>query len=278
MLRIALASPPVAGAVTPALSWVERYLGEAASQGADIVCFPETYIPGLRGWDFEVEAHDQAALEKARDQVCALAKQHALFVILAMEWGSPEGLLNVAFVISDKGEILGCQSKCQLAPEEDPYYVAGSARELFEVKGVPFGIVICHEGWRYPETVRWAAREGARIVFHPTLTGSDKRGKTIDRFGAADSPYYEKAMVCRGLENAVFFASANYGFVYQEAATAVIDPVGRCLSHAPYGEPSLLLVDIDPDEATRIYAKRFRPETYRGAAPRLSAPEAVPAK
>lgn len=30
-----------------------------------------------------------------------------------------------------------------------------------------FGVVICHEGWRYPETVRWAARHGAHAVFHP---------------------------------------------------------------------------------------------------------------
>ncbi len=27
--------------------------------------------------------------------------------------------------------------------------------------------MICHEGWRYPETVRWAARHGAHAVFHP---------------------------------------------------------------------------------------------------------------
>ena len=27
-----------------------------------------------------------------------------------------------------------------------------------------FGVAICHEGWRYPETVRWAARRGAHVV------------------------------------------------------------------------------------------------------------------
>jgi hypothetical protein len=30
-----------------------------------------------------------------------------------------------------------------------------------------FGVTICYEGFRYPETVRWAARRGAHIVFHP---------------------------------------------------------------------------------------------------------------
>ena len=36
---------------------------------------------------------------------------------------------------------------------------------LFETGAMKFGIAICHEGWRYPETVRWAARHGAQIVF-----------------------------------------------------------------------------------------------------------------
>jgi predicted amidohydrolase len=38
---------------------------------------------------------------------------------------------------------------------------------MFQAGPLTFGIVICHEGWRYPETVRWAARRGAHVVFHP---------------------------------------------------------------------------------------------------------------
>ena len=47
------------------------------------------------------------------------------------------------------------------------FYVPGSDRRVFHTDSVTFGVVICHEGWRYPETVRWAARHGAQIVFHP---------------------------------------------------------------------------------------------------------------
>lgn len=262
MLRIALASPPFAGSIERALTWVERFIDEAAAGDADVVCFPEAYIPGLRGQDFEVQDHDPAGLREARERVCRLAAAHALSVIMPMDWDSPEGILNVAFVISEAGEVLGCQTKNQLAPEEDGVYVPGRSRALFEVKGVPFGIAICHEGWRYPETVRWAAVRGARIVFHPNLAGSDGEGREIEAFGAADSPYYEKAMICRSLENAVFFASVNYALRHQEAATAVISPDGRCLSRLPYGEPGVLIADIDPESATGLYASRFAPETY----------------
>ena len=120
MLRIALASPPVSGSVDTAMPWVERFIAEAADGEADIVCFPECYIPGLRGQDFAVEAHDPARLAAARDSLR-----------------------------------------------------------------------------------------------------------------------------------------------YQEAATALISPEGMCLDHLAYGRPGLLIADIDPGAASRIYARRLAPETYR---------------
>ena len=60
-------------------------------------------------------------------------------------------------IISAEGEVLGCQTKNRLVPEEDVHYVAGRKRQMSVVKGVPFAISICHEEWRYPETVRWGA-------------------------------------------------------------------------------------------------------------------------
>ena len=262
MFRIALASPPVAGSIEHALSWVERYIAEAAHKNADVVCFPEAYIPGLRGQSFDVEDHDPVRLLEARNRVCRLAEEHSLYVIIPMEWDSTEGILNVAFVISDKGEVLGCQTKNQLAPTEDSIYVPGRSREMFERKGVRFGIAICHEGWRYPEAVRWAAVRGAQIVFHPNLAGSETEGKKVEAWGAADAPYYEKAMVCRSLENSVFFASINYALRYQEAATAIISPEGNCISHLPYGSPGVLIADIDPKAADGLYASRLAADSY----------------
>ena len=262
MLKIALASPPVAGSIDKALSWVERFVAQAAAQQADIVCFPEAYIPGLRGQDFPVEAHDPAGLEAARNRICRLARDHGIAVIPPMDWDSPEGILNVAFVISATGELLGCQPKTQIAPEEDGFYVPGAKRALFEVKGAVFGIAICHEGWRYPETVRWATVRGAKLVFHPHMAGGVTRGQAVKAWDAPDSPYYEKAMVCRAVENEIYFASVGYALPYQEAATAVIAPDGTCLSHLPYGEPGLLVADLDLAAASGLYAERFAPERF----------------
>lgn len=261
-LRIALASPRVATTREDGLATVERFLAEAAAQGTALVCFPETYLPGYRGLDVATPPPDQQAQEHALQRVRDLARRHGIAVIMPMEWANLAGLLNLAFVVDADGTLQGYQTKNQLAPEEEAAYVPGESRRLFVVDGVPFGIVICHEGWRYPETVRWAARRGARVVFHPHLSGSD-HGGTVPRFwGEPAAPYFENAMIARAVENAVYFASVNYALRYPQTATSLIAPDGTCLGHAPYGEEALLVLDIVPGAATGVYARRYAPERY----------------
>ena len=261
-LRIGLAAARNAETVAERLNIVDRFLEDAALRDVAIVCFPETYIPGLRGQDFAVPPLDQARQQAALDRIAATAGRVGVATVIGMEWESPRGPLNVAFVIGRDGTVLGHQGKNQIAPEEDPFYVTDDQRRLFEIDGVPFGITICHEGWRYPESVRWAATQGARVVFHPQLTGSDVTGPTLDRWGAAESPYYEKAMMLRALENSIYFASVNCAMRFQESATSLIGPDGDCLVHVPYGEEQLLVYDIDPSLATGLYAHRFNAASY----------------
>ena len=260
--RVALATAPFAGSVEPGMKWVETYVQQAAESRAEIVCFAETYIPGLRGLDEPVARHSAAALEAALAQARDLARRSHTALILPMEWASPAGLVNVAMVISAEGVLLGYQTKNQLDPSEDANYVPGDTRHLFEVSGVTFGIAICHEGFRYPESVRWAAARGASIVFHPHCTGSNQTGRLLSSFRAEGNPYYESAMMCRAMENGVFFASVNNAFAFQESATCVIAPSGDCMAYQPYGAPGLLVVDIDPEQAHRTYARRYNPQSY----------------
>ena len=261
-LRIGLAAVPNAPSVEERLRTADRVLADAAAKDVAIVCFPETYIPGLRGMDFPVPPIDQARQEAALEEIRASAERHGVAAVVGMEWETPKGLHNVAFVISRDGVVEGYQPKNQIPAEEEPHYVAEGSRRLFAVDGVPFGITICHEGWRYPESVRWPAARGAKVVFHPQLTGSDNSGPTLTRWGDPDAPYYEKAMLMRSIENTVYFASVNYAFRYQESATSVIGPEGDLLAHVPYGEAQLLVYDLDVNKATGVLARRYNPGTY----------------
>jgi predicted amidohydrolase len=260
---VALASPRVAATLEDGLATIDRLVGEASSRGAAIVCFPEAYLPGLRGQDFEVFPWERADQERAVRAVSQSARRHRIAVILGMEQLTDAGRQIAALVFDGEGERLGCQTKNQLDPTEEKFYVPGDTRRIFETGGLRFGIAICHEGWRYPETVRWAAARGAKIVFHPQHTGSERGGVRLTEWGAAGNPYYEKAMLMRGVENTVYFGSVNYALRFQESATSLIDPSGRCQAHLPYGEERVLVQEIDPSRATGLLAARFAPERYR---------------
>ena len=262
-MLIALASPRVASSLEEGLDKVKRAMSEAAGRGAEVVCFPEAYLPGLRGLDFEVPPFDRAQEESVLRAVAEWARAYKVATILGTEWHTSAGRHIAAVVIGASGDVQGVQTKNQLDPTEDPLYAPGHTRQLFEVNGLKFGVAICHEGFRYPETVRWAAVRGAKIVFHPHCTGSDKAGPQLTQWGAADAPYYEKAMMMRSRENTIYFASVNYAFRYQESATSLIAPSGECQAHLPYGEEGVLVQDIDLGAATGLLASRYAPERYR---------------
>jgi len=110
--------------------------------------------------------------------------------------------------------------------------------------------------------VRWAAVRGAKIVFHPHQTGSDREGIRLTHWGSPDAPYYEKAMMMRSIENTIYFASVNYALRFQESATSLISPSGRCQAYLPYGQEGVLVQEVKLDEATGLLAHRYAPERY----------------
>jgi predicted amidohydrolase len=261
-MMIALASPRVAESLDAGLERTRALVAEAAAQGAEIVCFPEAYLPGLRGQDFDVLPFNRDTQERVLCSVARWAREHSIAVIFGMERITAAGRQIVAPVFDARGDLLGVQTKNQLDPSEDRFYVPGSTRQLFEVNGVKFGVAICHEGWRYPETVRWAAVRGAKIVFHPQHTGNEQAGVRLTEWGGAGNPYYEQAMAMRSRENTIYFASVNYALRYPQSATSLIDPTGRCQAYLPYGEESLLVAEIDVEEATGLLARRYAPARY----------------
>ena len=260
---IALASPRVATSLEDGLDRIKRLQSEASAQGAEIVCFPEAYLPGLRGQDFEVPPFDHTQQERSLKMVAQWARTYAVATILGMEKLTESGRQIAAFVIDARGQVQGYQTKNQLDPTEDQFYVPGNTRRLFEINGTKFGVVICHEGFRYPETVRWAAVRGARIVFHPHCTGSDREGVRLTEWGAAGGPYYEKAMMMRSRENTIYFASVNYARRFQESATCLIAPSGECQAYLPYGQEGVLVQAVNVEEATGLLATRYAPERYQ---------------
>ena len=129
---------------------------------------------------------------------------------------------------------------------------------MFESGALRFGISICHEGWRYPETVRWSAQHGAHIVFHPHYHWAEPGGFRPQSFIDPANTFHEKAMLCRAAENTIYFASVNYASEGSPTTSAVIRPDGSVLAWHPYGNEGLLVADIDISAATGLLASRCR--------------------
>ena len=261
-MKIAVASPPLSNSIESSVAWLGRLTAEAAGRGARIICFPETFIPGYPLEEYYPEKGSPAKMEAALEKARSIAGQNKIAIILPMDLYRDDTVYNAAAVVNADGKLLGYQTKNQLDPSEDMVWSPGTERQLFEVEGLKFGITICHEGFRYPESVRWAARKGAQIVFHPHCTGSNISGTLPTEWGHKDNLYYEKAIMLRAMENTVYFASSNYATRFPESASCLISPLGECVAHGIYGEPGVFVADIDLEKATGLLAKRFKAENY----------------
>lgn len=258
-VRIALANIRFPATREESVTLAEQAIAEAARGGAEIICFPECFVPGYRARDKQVLPPDPAFLERAWSMIASAAAKANVTVILGTERMIGDALVATALVINRDGTTAGFQDKVQIDPSEENIYSHGSGREVFESGKLKFGVAICHEGWRYPETVRYAARRGAHIVFHPHFHEAEPGSYRPSTFADPANTFHEKAVLCRAAENTCYFATVNYAGAGSPTTSAVVQPDGTLLCYQPYGEEGLLFADIDLSAATGLLAARYTP-------------------
>jgi predicted amidohydrolase len=258
MIRVALANIRFPASPEESVALAEDAIARAGRERADIVCFPECFVPGYRVGK-NVPPPDAAFLERAWSVVAAAAARANVAVVLGTERVAGDALFASALVVGRDGTIAGFQDKVQLDPSEEGTYSPGCGRRVFHAGSLKFGISICHEGWRYPETVRWAVRQGAHLVFHPHFHEAEPGGYVPSVFADPGNTFHEKAVLCRAAENTCYFATVNVASAGSPTTSAVVRPDGTLLCHQPYGREGLLVADIDLDVATGLLAARYRP-------------------
>jgi predicted amidohydrolase len=258
MFRIALANLRFPATPEESVTLAERAIAQAATEGAGIICFPECFIPGYRAMGKHVPPPDPAFLARAWSTVGAAAQKAGIAVILGTERVVNDSLIITALVINRDGTVAGFQDKVQIDPSEESTYTPGSGRRIFEAGRLTFGVAICHEGWRYPETVRFAARRGAQVVFHPHFHEAEPGSYAPSTFADPANSFHEKAVLCRAAENTCYVATVNYASAGSPTTSAVVRPDGTLLSYQPYGKEGLLIADIDLAAATGLLAARAK--------------------
>jgi len=263
-VRIALANVRVPATPEESVQLATAAIAEAGQKGALVVCFPECFIPGYRWPNQTAPPPDREFLEQAWSAVGAAAKAASITVILGTERLSDRGLQITACVFGPDGAIVGWQDKGQIDPSEDTIYPAlATERQVFTAGPLTFGIVICHEGWRYPETVRWAVRRGAQVVFHPHAHVAEPGSYRPVTFADPANTFHEKAMLCRAAENTCYFASVNCASEGSGTTSAVVRPDGTLQCFQPYGQEGLLIANLDLSTASGLLATRCRTSPFQ---------------
>ncbi len=258
LFRIALANLRYPATPEESIALAVQAIDQATIGKAQIVCFPECYVPGYRGIGKAVPPPDAKFLERAWSAIAITAAKANVTVVLGTERFVDGALTATALVINADGSLAGFQDKVQIDPSEEGTYTPGTGRRVFQAGPLTFGIAICHEGWRYPETVRWAARRGAHLVFHPHFHEAEPGSYRPTTFADPANTFHEKAILCRAAENTCYFASVNHASVGSPTTSAIARPDGTLLCYQPYGEEGLLFADIDLTAATGILAARCR--------------------
>jgi predicted amidohydrolase len=259
--RLALANLRFPATADESTALAVQAIHEASVERALIICFPECFVPGYRGPGKSVPTADPRFLERAWSMIADAAAKTGMTVVLGTERLVNDALVATALVINQNGSIAGFQDKVQIDPSEEGTYTPGRGRRVFQAGDLTFGVAICHEGWRYPETVRWAAQRGAHVVFHPHFHEAEPGSYRPASFADPANTFHEKAALCRAAENTCYFATVNFASPGSPTTSAIVGPDGSLIGYQPYGQEGLLICDINLGAATRLLASRLRTDS-----------------
>ncbi len=216
-------------------------IGEAAKNGAQIVCLPELF----RSQYFcQSENHDNFSLAESipgpsTDALTKLAQGKSVVVVASLFEKRAAGIYhNTAVVIDADGNILGKYRKMHI-PDDPSYYEkfyftpGDLGFQSWKTTRGNLGVCVCWDQW-YPEAARLTALRGAEIIFYPTAIGWHPREK--EKYGATQFSAWQTMQRSHAIANGCFVAAANRIGHEAPAGGDGIEFWGQSFICAPSGE------------------------------------------
>lgn len=248
MLKIALAQTRQSADRNDNRAAILEALDQAAEQGVQLLCFPETQTVGYR---VDIAASDEVVptgwLDDLHGEVAQRCAAAGMACILGTETppdDPAEKPYNTALVIGPEGDIRGRHHKTILTPLDAVAYSPGTEQHTYELFGVTVGVVICFEALRFAQTTAECVRRGAQLVFHPQNNTTRPNDWKV--------PIHHAMIVTRAAENTVWFASCNACLPpHQNSRSMIVAPDGRIHGQTELCREELLVRNIDVELATR---------------------------
>ena len=229
---------------------VLEIMDQAADEGVELLCFPETQLSGYRVGLLAANAPCQVKLlERALEEISTKCQNLNIGVIVGTETPNRnEKPFNSAVILDKNGQTLAVHHKSRLTPKDAEGYSPGTGPTLFYFQDICMGIVICFEGFRFPENVRELAQAGAKIVFHPQFNH-------VLGGMAWKKPIQEALLMARAGENTIYFISANMCHANNNCRSFIIGPDGLVMQASTLAQEMLLAAEIDTDRATHAFLR-----------------------
>lgn len=229
------------------------YVRQAASQGADLVVFPEL---SLTGYTLQDAVSDVAIPADPRHPVFLrlLAASQAADIVFGFVEEDSRHRLYIAAAYLSQGEIVHIHRKVYLPTygifDEGRFFAAGDRFRAFDTRFGRFGILICEDFWHVSSPyLLWldgadlcilTSASPGRGVQQPILE-SAHRVETLNHIYAEQFTNYFIHVNRVGFEDGLNFWGGS----------TIYAPDGNLVVKAPYDQETLLLQAIDLNQIRR---------------------------
>jgi N-carbamoylputrescine amidase len=249
----------------------EKYVAEAAAQGARVMCFQELFygpyfcqVQDAEFYSYAEAIPDGPTTKRFQD----LAAKHEMVLVLPMyEDEKPGFLYNTAAVIDADGSYLGKYRKTHIPQVkgfwEKFYFRPGNmGYPVFDTAVGKVGVYICYDR-HFPEGWRALGLNGAQMVFNPSATSrglSAYLWQLEQTASAAANMYFVGAINRVGIED--LGDNDFYGTSY------FANPRGQFIDGtASDQEAELVIRDLDLDMVDEVrsqwaFYRDRRPDMY----------------
>ncbi len=236
------------------LKEAERWVREAASQGAKVVALPEVFI--WRGSKKIERDNAEPVPGPTSNAMAALAAEFKIYLLagsILEEIPGSEKAYNTSLLFDPAGKLLASYRKIHLfdvdlangvSLRESDTRAPGKVIAVGRGELCTMGLSVCYD-LRFPELYRGLANQGAQLIFVPAAFTAYT--------GAA---HWEPLLRSRAIENQAYviapgqFGQSRSSFE-THGHTMIVDPWGKVLAELADG-PGVVTAEIDLDYLEKI--------------------------
>lgn len=242
----------------------ESYIRAAASEGVEMICFPELSLTGYSIND-DLNRYAESIPGPASDYLIKTADKHGMVILTGLLEKGEGGHIYISQIAAGPSGIIGVHRKTHLSPLERSIYGQGEHVEVFRCEDITFGMQLCYES-HFPELSTVMSLLGSDIIFFsfasPNKNPEEKRASWL------------RTLPARAFDNSVFLVACNQTGnngrgLYFPGVIIILGPTGKVFYQYAGCEEKIIVATLkgrDLEETRsnkmRTFMQYRRPELY----------------